>query len=84
MHVVRWIIVSFLILAIMIASSTQTWTATSQAWEQTRPEVIEVMDGLYAILRDFVAGSDPHEGIDGDAPGVDYDIIITMDRGNLL
>ena len=84
MHVVRWIIVSFLIVAIMIASSPQAWTATSQAWDHARPDVIEVMDGLYAIIRNVVAGSDPHEGIDGDAPGVDYDIIITMDRVNLL
>ena len=84
MQVARWIIVSFLILAIMVASSPQAWTATSQAWEQARPDVIDVMDGLYAIIRGVVAGSDPHEGIEDDAPGVNYDIIITMDCRNFL
>jgi hypothetical protein len=82
MHVVRWIILSFMIVAIMIASSQQMWSATSQVWDDARPSVVQAMDGIYAIIRSFVAGSDPHEGIDDDAPGVNYDIIITLDRGN--
>jgi hypothetical protein len=40
------------------------------------------MDDLYLTVRNFVVGSDVHEGIDDNAPGVDFDRIITMERGS--
>jgi hypothetical protein len=49
-----------------------------------RPTVVEVMDGLYATLRSFVAGEDPHQSIDDNAPGVNFDLIITLDHGVIL
>ena len=82
MYVARWIILSLVIVSILIASSPQMRAVTSQAWDDARPGVVEVMDGVYAMIRSFVAGGDSHEGIDDDPPGVDYDIIITLDRGN--
>lgn len=81
MHAVRFIIVSLLLLAIVMTFSSQGREATSRAWEDMRPAVVEVMDGLYATIRSFVAGDAPHEGIDDNAPGVNFDLIITMDRG---
>lgn len=80
MHVKRWIVLSLVIVSILIASSPPMRAVTSQAWDDARPSVVQVMDGVYAILRSFLAGSDSHDGIDDDPPGVDYDIIITFDR----
>lgn len=80
MHVVRAFVILFLILAIMVACSPQT----RDAWYEARPLVIQVMDSLYATIRNFVAGGDPHEGIDSDPPGVDFEIIITRGRDALL
>jgi hypothetical protein len=84
MHAARLIIVSFLLLAIVVAFSSQGREATSRAWEDMRPTVVEVMDGLYATLRSFVAGEDPHQSIDDNAPGVNFDLIITLDHGVIL
>ena len=84
MHPARWIILSFIIVALLIASGPQTWAASGLAWEEARPHVVQVMDGLYAIIRSFVAGSNPHEDIEDDAPGVNYDIIITQGRAKFF
>jgi hypothetical protein len=84
MHAARLIIVSFLLLAIVVTFSSQGREATSRAWEDMRPTVVEVMDGLYATIRSFVAGEDPHESIDDHAPGVNFDLIITLDHGVFL
>ena len=40
------------------------------------------MDDLYATVRNFIAGTDSSDGIEDNAPGVDFDTIITMDRGS--
>lgn len=82
MHVARWIVLGFIVAAILIASSPEMRAVTGQAWDHARPNMLQVMDGVYAMIRSFVAGSDPHEGIDDDAPGVDFDIITTLSRGN--
>ena len=84
MYLARWIILSLVIVSILIASSPQMLTITGQAWDDARPGVVQVMDGVYAIIRSFVAGSDSHEGIDDDPPSVDYDIIITLGQGNFF
>ena len=81
MQAVRYILVSLLLLVVAVTFSSQGREAASRAWEDMRPAVVGVMDGLYATLRSFVAGDAPHEGIDDNAPGVNLDLIITLDRG---
>ena len=82
MHVVRLMIVVFLILAIMLAYSPLVNNEVSQLWEHARPGVILIMDDLYAAIRGFVVGTDANEGIQDGAPGVDFDRVITKIRGD--
>jgi hypothetical protein len=84
MHVARWIVIAFLILVIVFTYSPFVREKASQFWEHVRPDVIEFMDSLYATVRNFVAGSDPQNGIEDNAPGVDYDLITTLDRSNFF
>jgi hypothetical protein len=84
MHIARSIIVLFLILAIVFTYGPLMRGDVRQAWEAARPGVILLMDSLYTTIRNFVAGADSHDGINDDAPGVDFDIIITEERGVLL
>jgi hypothetical protein len=39
------------------------------------------MDGVYGMIRDFVAGRGAEDGLDDSAPGVDPDHVIIMERG---
>lgn len=83
MYVARFIIVVlFLILAIVVSYSPEVRRNVSQSWEDVRPAVVEVMDGVYATIRNIVAGTDSKNGIDDDAPGVDFELITTMDSGS--
>ena len=81
MHVARTFVLIFLILAIVLTFSPAVRDELGKTWESTRPGVVELMDGVYALLRGFVAGTDSH--IDDDAPGVDFDIITTENCGVL-
>jgi hypothetical protein len=83
MHAARSIIISILILAVIFTSSPLVREEVSRFWEHVRPGVIVFMDDLYATIRNFVAGSDANDGIEDNAPGVDFDRIITMDQVNL-
>jgi hypothetical protein len=80
MHVARFIFVFILILAILFTYSPSVREDVSQVWEHARPGVIMLMDDVYATVRNFVAGSDANDGIEDNAPGVDFDRIITMKR----
>ena len=82
MHVVRLIIVSILILAIIFTYNPLVRQEVRQFWQHARPGVIVLMDDLYATFRNFVAGPDSNGGIEDNAPGVDFDRIITLDRAN--
>jgi len=84
MHVARLILLSILILAVLSTYSPGVREQVSQSWEHVRPGVIVIMDDLYLTVRNFVAGSDIHEGIEDNAPAVDFDRIITMDRVSLF
>ena len=84
MYVARLILASILILGIVFMYSPLAREETRQFWEHIRPGVIVLMDDLYATLRNFVAGNDSNDGIEDNAPGVDFDRIITIDRVNLL
>jgi hypothetical protein len=83
MHLARWILIVFFLVAIMVTYSPQTQTIMSQVWEQARPGVLETMDSLYAAIRDFVAGSGTQDNMEDKAPGVDFDIIITKETKGL-
>ena len=82
MHFIRLIAVVFLILAIVFSYSLPGRREMSQAWEDVRPGVIQVMDGLYATIRNLVAGMDANNGIDDKAPGVNFDEVITLNQRN--
>ena len=82
MHVARLILLSFLILGILFTYSPFVKEEASQFWEHVRPGVIVLMDDLYATVRNFIAGTDSSDGIEDNAPWVDFDTIITMDRGS--
>ena len=75
MYIARTFVLMFLILAIVLGFSPAVQGELSQAWESARPGVLNLMDGMYALVRGFVAGADSH--IDDDAPGVDFDMITT-------
>jgi hypothetical protein len=84
MSAVRLTIVSILILVIVIGFSPFAGEELSQAWKDIRPALLGFMDHVYAAIRNYVAGSGAENSIDDNAPSVDFDIIITMDRGNFL
>ena len=81
MHVARLIFLFILILAVLFTYSPAVREQVSQSWEHVRPGVIVFMDDFYLTVRNFVAGSDIHEGIEDNAPGVDFDRIITLEPG---
>jgi hypothetical protein len=84
MFAVRLTIVSILILVILVSFSPFASEELSRAWQDVRPAVLGFMDSVYAIIRSFIAGSEADNSIDDNAPGVDFDMMITMDRENLL
>jgi len=84
MHIARLTIVLFLILVIIFSANPVMRGGVSRAWEHTRPDVILLMDTFYAAIRNFVAGTGSHDGINDDAPGVNFEIIITKAGGILL
>ena len=83
MYVGRLILVSILILAIVATYSPFASGQFSQAWKDVRPNVLKFMDSMYAAIRSIVAGSDPADGMDDNAPGVDFERIITMDQAGI-
>jgi hypothetical protein len=84
MFVVRSIVLLILILGMVFAYSPGMREEMSQSWESARPGVLELMDSVYMVLRDFVDGANPHDGIQDHAPGVDFNIITTMERSSLF
>ena len=77
MYLARLTIVLFLIVGIVLTTSPLLRGEVNQAWEDARPGVLQLMDGLYAAIRNFVVGTGTQDGVDDDAPGVDFNIIIT-------
>lgn len=84
MTVARLITILFLVLAVVLVYSPGVRGEVDQAWVYARPGVIALMDNLYATIRNIVAGTNSHDGIHDDDPGVDFDIIITEDRAVLF
>lgn len=84
MRVPQWIILSILMLVLMVTYNPSARAGISQSWKDVQPVVLVFMDGVYAMIRDFVAGSGAEDGIDDNAPGVDFDHVITMERGDII
>ena len=84
MHIARLTILLFLILGIVFTTSPLVRGEVNQAWDGARPDIILLMDNLYAVIRNFVVETGSHDGIDDDAPGVDFNIIITRESGVFL
>jgi hypothetical protein len=76
----RSIVMIFLILVILVSLSPQVQANITVAWESIRPAVVESMDSLYAVVRDFVAGNGSDHQIyeNPEPPNVNFDVIITM------
>lgn len=80
MYLTRWITILCLILILVVAAyAPQGSQEASHSWESARPVVVQWMDGIYAIIRSFVAGPEPQDDLD-DLPEVDFDRIITMEH----
>jgi hypothetical protein len=78
----RSIFLILLILVILVSIHPQAQTKITTAWENIRPAVIESMDNLYAVVRNFVAGTDSDHQIyeNPDTPIINFDVIITLRR----
>jgi hypothetical protein len=79
----RSIIIILLILVVLVSINPHVQAKTITAWETIRPAVVESMDNLYAVVRNFVAGNGSDHQIyeDPGTPGVNFDVIITMKSG---
>ena len=79
----RSILIILLILVISVSINPHVQAKTITAWENIRPAVVESMDNLYAVVRNFVAGNGSDHQIyeDPGTPGVNFDVIITMKSG---
>jgi hypothetical protein len=82
----RSIFIVFLILIILVSINPRAQAKITTAWENIRPAVIESMDNLYGVVRNFIAGNGSDHQIyeNPGTPGVDFDVIITMKSGEPL
>ena len=76
----RSIFIVLLILVILVSISPQTQAKITSGWESVRPGVVKSMDSLYAVVHDFVAGTDAHHQMheNPETPPANFDVIITM------
>jgi hypothetical protein len=83
MYTVRLIVVFLIIVTLVFASSPITREWVQQNWENARPFVIAVMDGVYAIVRTLVVGDGIDDRIDDKpvSPDADFDRVVTMSSG---
>jgi hypothetical protein len=84
MHIRRLTVVLFLILGIVFTTSPLIQGEADRAWVNARPGVIQLMDSVYAVVRNFIAGIGSHNGIDDHAPSADFEIITTNESGIFL
>jgi len=84
MYNARIVMIVLLILVIVVAYDPQTRADAGQTWQTMRPVVVELMDSTYAAIRNLVAGTGSSDQIEDHAPGVNFDLIITLKQGNVL
>jgi hypothetical protein len=80
MHTIRLFIVFLVLVAMVVAFSPANREQAHVAWENARPVVVSLMDGMYAAVRTLIAGNDRHNRMDDNpgSPGGDFDRIVTM------
>jgi hypothetical protein len=80
MDAVRFIIVVLLILVILVAYNPQAREIVMETWEPIRPALVELMDNLYAAIRNLIAGNQSDDQIDNEPgpPSPNFDRIVTM------
>ena len=79
MFAARLITVILLIMAILIAYNPQFHELVIDTWEAVRPAVAQLMDGLYATIRNVIVGDGLNDQMDHPPanPGVNFDRIVT-------
>lgn len=82
MYTARLMIVFLLIVAALMAYNPAAREEGREAWVEIRPTVVALMDGMYAVVRDLIAGDGHDDRIDDspDLPEIDFDRIVTMDQ----
>lgn len=80
MYTVRLLIVFLILVTLLFAFHPVTREQARLGWENGRPVVVALMDGMYAIVRTLIAGDGHHDRIDDNpvAPDVDFDRVVTM------
>ena len=86
MYTVRLLIVFLIIVTLLFAFHPVTREQARQGWENARPIVVALMDGVYALVRAFIAGDGQNDRIDDNpvSPDVDFDRVVTMNRSLTL
>jgi len=79
------IIALLLILVVVVAYNPRAREAVIETWETIRPALVELLDTVYATIRDLITGNDSNDRMDEtptpDSPGVNFDRIVTMNSG---
>ena len=80
MYTIRLFFVFLVLVAMVVAFNPVNREQAHVAWEQARPVVVSLMDGMYAAVRTLIVGEDHQDHIDDNpgSPGGDFDRIVTM------
>ena len=75
----RSILILLLILVILVSLNPQVHEKITRAWEDVKPAVVASMDGMYALIRNFIAGDESNNRTHDSPlmPGARFDVIIT-------
>ena len=75
----RSILILLLILVILVSLNPQVHEKISRTWEGIKPTVVASMDGMYALVRNFIAGDESNNRTHDSPlmPGARFDVIIT-------
>ena len=81
MAIARWTIVCLIIVALFVANTPASREQMRQGWEDARPGVVALMDGVYAVVRTLINGDGHDDRIDDApvSPEADFDRVVTMD-----
>lgn len=79
MYAARLITVIVLIMAILIAYTPQFRELVMNTWEAVRPAMVQLMDGIYAAMRNLIVGDGANDQMDHPPadPGANFDRIVT-------
>lgn len=80
MYTVRLFVVFLLIVGMVVAFNPANREQAHVAWEHVRPVAVALMDGMYSVVRTFIAGDSHDNHIDDNpaSPGGDFDRIVTL------